>query len=100
MIFESRSDRNLRLLTRVLHRLPARPRFTGGGLIQPAFVDDVAAAVWEAARRTRDGDETLPRTIPYGGTRQMTFGALYEDICEHQELRDCLSPYQSGCSEG
>jgi len=87
MIFGSPRDRNLRLLTRMLQRLPACPRFTGGGLIQPVFVDDVAAAVWETARRTRDGDKTLPRTIPYGGTLQMTFGGLCEDISDREGLR-------------
>lgn len=96
MIFGSPRDRNVRLLTRALHRLPGCPRFTGGGLIQPVFVDDVAAAVWEAARRTHDGDETLLRTIPYGGTRQMTFGGLCEDICEHQELRRLPVPIPVG----
>lgn len=96
MIFGSPRDRNLRLVSRVLQRLPACPRFTGGGLIQPVFVDDVAAAVWEAARRTRDYDETLPRIIHYGGTRQMTFGALCEDICEHQDLRRLPVPVPVG----
>lgn len=96
MIFGSERDRNLRWLTRLLHRLPACPRFTGGGLIQPVFVDDVVAAIWEAARRTHDGDNELPRTIPYGGIRQMTFGALCQDISEHQKLRRLPVPVPVG----
>lgn len=96
MIFGSTRDRNLRLLTRVLRLLPACPRFTGGGQIQPVFVDDVAAAVWEAARRTRDGDEALQRVIPYGGTRRMTFGALCADISERERLRRLSLPVPVG----
>jgi len=80
MIFGSHRDRNVRLLARALHRLPVCPRFSGGGQVQPVFVDDVAAAVQELGERALDEDADLPALVPYGGTNRMTFGELIEDV--------------------
>jgi uncharacterized protein YbjT (DUF2867 family) len=45
MIYGSSFDRNVRPLARLIARLPAVPKLTGGGLIQPVLADDVADAV-------------------------------------------------------
>lgn len=45
MIYGSSQDRNVRVLARLLRRLPVTPRLVGGGVIQPVLADDVADAV-------------------------------------------------------
>lgn len=45
MIYGSSNDRSVRILARLVAGLPAVPRVTGGGLIQPVLADDVADAI-------------------------------------------------------
>jgi uncharacterized protein YbjT (DUF2867 family) len=45
MIYGSPRDRNMRLLARLIARLPTVPQLAGGGAIQPVFADDVADAI-------------------------------------------------------
>jgi nucleoside-diphosphate-sugar epimerase len=45
MIYGSSRDRSVRLLAQLVARLPAVPRLTGGGLIQPILADDVGDAI-------------------------------------------------------
>ncbi|MGY1601177.1 hypothetical protein [Geodermatophilus sp. SYSU D00815] len=85
MIFGAPTDRSIRLLAARLRRLPAVPRPTGGGLVQPVFVDDVAVAVVELG--DRHGDVQLDAVLPLGGARRLTLGELVDDLARRLGVR-------------
>jgi nucleoside-diphosphate-sugar epimerase len=80
MIYGSSRDRNIRLLARLITKLPAVPRLTGGGLIQPVLVDDVADAIV-----TTVGARFL--SVDVGGPVPIRLGALVAELARLLERR-------------
>lgn len=79
MIYGSSGDKNVRLLARLIARMPAVPRLIGGGHIQPILADDVASAVATTLGTTRRIEADL------GGPAAIRLGEL---VCELARLLD------------
>lgn len=76
MVFGGVRDRNIRLLYRLIERLAAVPRVTGGEAVQPVFVDDLAAVLCELIMENNCAGETLT----YGGTAPVQIGEITHQI--------------------
>jgi nucleoside-diphosphate-sugar epimerase len=75
MIYGSGRDRNFRRIYRLVRRLPAVPRVSGGGLIMPVLADDVAQAILEAL----EDRESYVR--PVGGPEPVRLGTVLDEFC-------------------
>lgn len=75
MIYGSQRDRNVRYLARFLARARRVPRFSGGGLLQPIFVDDVAEVIARAVL-----DPSVQGRYELGGPDAVTFGELVQTV--------------------
>jgi uncharacterized protein YbjT (DUF2867 family) len=74
MIYGSSGDRNVRNLARMVARLPAVPRFVGGGVVQPVLADDVADAVLTTLGNMGRTEAELAGPVP------MRLGDLVRDL--------------------
>jgi uncharacterized protein YbjT (DUF2867 family) len=81
MIYGSPRDRNVRRLYSLLQRLPAIPRFVGGGLMMPVFADDLASAIEECIARELTGTRAVAGPAP------LTFGSMVGAIAKIGHLR-------------
>lgn len=77
MIYGSPRERSISRIVSMCRRAPAVPRVTGGGLLMPVFVDDVATAIIETLR----GAPTNAAT-PVGGPVPLRLGGIVDSICE------------------
>jgi uncharacterized protein YbjT (DUF2867 family) len=91
MIYGSARDRNLRSLARLVARLPVVPRVVGGGLIQPVFVDDVAAAIVGAL-----DDRAPPGILEAGGADVVALDTLLELLAVGMHKRRVSVPVPLG----
>lgn len=76
MIYGSSGDRNVRMLARLVARLPAVPQMVGGGFIQPILVDDVASAVATTLGTTERIEADL------GGPSAIRVGELVVELAQ------------------
>lgn len=95
MIYGSPRDRNLRRLAHLVERLPAVPRVVGGGLIQPVFVDDVAAAV--AGGLAGRGERGV---VEAGGADAVSFDGLLQLLAVELGRRRLPVPVPLGLLSG
>lgn len=80
-------DAFLTVIVALLRRLPAYPLFGRGRTrLQPAFVDDVAAAIVRAVQRA----EPRPATFELGGPRVYTYEELLRAVAAAAGLRPAL----------
>lgn len=77
MIYGSPRDRNIGSLARLVARLPVVPRFTGGGLIQPVAVQDVADVVVCSLGGAASG-----LTVECGGPDRVQLGDLLDLLAD------------------
>ena len=81
MIYGASGDKNVRLLARLVARLPAVPRLIGGGLIQPILADDVASAVATTLGTTQRIEADL------GGPAAIQLGDLVGELARLLDKR-------------
>lgn len=74
MIYGSPRDRNVRLLARLITRIPVVPRLVGGGVIQPVLADDVAGALLPGLSTRQSAVFNL------GGPDTVTLGTLIDQL--------------------
>jgi len=82
MIYGSARDRNLFRLYKLLRRARLAPRVSGGAVLMPVIVDDVAAAIVELVD---DGSPTCVR--PISGPTQVDFGEILKALCRAGRIR-------------
>jgi uncharacterized protein YbjT (DUF2867 family) len=81
MIYGASRDRSVRLLARLVARLPAVPRLVGGGVIQPVLADDVADAVATTLGTSGQLEADL------GGPTAVRLGALVAELARLLDRR-------------
>jgi len=81
MIYGATGDKTMRLLARAIARVPAVPRFIGGGRVQPVFADDVADAIFATVGHTGRLEADL------GGPAAVRLGELVFELARLLDRR-------------